>query len=370
VVQHQYCSSYESGHGRLERGRDDPGTLSFRDVRLKRKFAKYSWHVRLRQEVEYGLKASRAILRARPDVALLCNIPLVANVLVAAVLKLSRQPYVFWHQDVYSAAIGSSLVARLGRPGVPLAGLAARAERMIALNARGVIAITDAFLPLYNEWSIAADRVAVIPNWAALDELAVTEKTRGWLEPAKTRDHVVLYSGTIGVKHDPSLLLVLAQSPVLDDSTVVVVTQGKGRAWLEDARRDVPDDRLILRDYVDYDLLPTVLGSADVLLAVLEPDASRYSVPSKMLSYMCAGRPIVAVMDPANAAAKTVTEEGMGYVVPNGDPSALSLAVRQILDDPEEGRRMGLRARSYAERTFNIDRITDAFERRLQLVPA
>src|SRR3712207_8394553 len=46
-----------------------------------------------------------AIRRARPDVVLFCNIPLIANFLLAGLLRATRQPYVFWHQDVYSAAI-------------------------------------------------------------------------------------------------------------------------------------------------------------------------------------------------------------------------------------------------------------------------
>jgi colanic acid biosynthesis glycosyl transferase WcaI len=366
VVQHQHCSSYESGHGRLSRQPDDPETLSFRDVRLKKSFAKYSWHRRVRQEIEFGWRAAVAIREARPDVAVLCNIPLLANVLVVLFLKLRHQPYVFWHQDVYSAAIRSVLVSRLGPAGALLSRVTEGAERLIARNAARVIAITDAFLPLYQQWRLAPERIAVMSNWATLDELPMTGKDRGWLGPRPVRRHIVLYSGTIGIKHDPSLLLELAKSPELNDSTLVVVSQGKGRKWLEAAAQGLPEDRIILHDYVDYELLPQVMGSADVLVAILEPDASKYSVPSKMLSYMCAGRPIVAVMQETNAAARTVSVEGMGIVVPNGDREGLVKAVRTLLDDPDEAARTGARVRSYAERTFDIARIADTFERQLE----
>lgn len=362
IVQHQYCSSYESGHGRLSRVEGDPGTLSFRDVPLGRSFAKYSWRKRIQQELQYGIRASRAILRARPDVAVLCNIPLLANLLVVLLLGLRRQRYVFWHQDVYSAAIRTELQRKLGPAGTLAGFFVERAERTIARRAAHVVAITDAFLPLYRSWRIPAEHVTVIPNWAALDELPQVPQDRSWLGSLETREHLLLYSGTVGIKHDPSLLLDLATDPLLDDCTVVVVTQGKGRAWLEEARAGVPDDRLILHDYVDYDLLPTVLGSADVLLAVLEPDASKYSVPSKMLSYMCAGRPIIAVIDGTNAAARTLVEEKMGRVVANEDKAGLPRVVRSILDQPHLAAGMGSQARAYAEATFDIKRISAAFE--------
>jgi colanic acid biosynthesis glycosyl transferase WcaI len=362
VVQHQHCSSYQSGHGRLSRTADDPDTLSFRDVRLTRTFARYSWGTRISQEVEYALRSLRAILAARPDVVVLCNIPLLANIVVAFVLSFLGRPYVFWHQDVYSAAIRSPLVRKLGPIGLALSALAERGERMIALKAGRVVAITEAFLPLYERWSVPPERTTVIPNWAPVDDLPMTDRNRDWLRAQRPRDKVALYSGTIGYKHDPGLLLALAQSPALDDCTVVAVTQGKGREWLEEAARNVPDGRMVLHDYVPYDLLPEVLGSADVLLAVLEPDASTYSVPSKMLTYMCAGRPIVAVMDEGNVAARTVLDGEMGYVVPSGDRESLVKIVRTVLDDPEGATRMGLRARSYAERAFDIGRIAEEFE--------
>lgn len=367
AVEHQYCSSYQSGHGLLTWQPQDPDTLTFRDIRLSAVFAKYTWSVRLRQELEYAWRASVALRRARADVVVLCNIPLLANILVVLVLLLRRQRYVFWHQDVYSAAIRAALVDELAWRGRAMAWVAERGERMIARRAQRVVAITEAFLPLYDTWGVSRNRVTVIPNWAALDEIPVTEPDRTWLAPLPLRQHIVLYSGTIGIKHDPSLLLELAESPFLEDATLVVVSQGQGRTWLDTHTAGLPPDRVVLHDYVDYDLLPTVLGSADVLLAVLEPTASRYSVPSKMLSYMCAGRPIVAVMDETNAAARTVVDEGMGFVVSTGDREGLVKAVRAVLDDPEEAAWMGARARAYGDRTFDIEAIADAFEREIEL---
>ena len=42
--------------------------------------------------------------------------------------------------------------------------------------------------------------------------------------------------------------------------------------------------------------LAATLGSADILLGLLEPEATAFSIPSKVLSYMSAGRPIVGLM--------------------------------------------------------------------------
>ena len=54
--------------------------------------------------------------------------------------------------------------------------------------------------------------------------------------------------------------------------------------------------------------LSEVLGSGDVLVALLEPGASKFSIPSKVLSYLAAGRPVLGIMPADNPAAVDIDE--------------------------------------------------------------
>src|SRR5207248_6252540 len=118
---------------------------------------------------------------------------------------------------------------------------------------------------------------------------------------------VALYAGTLGLKHDPGLLLELAMATrESDDVRVAVVSEGPGRDWLEQQRRRLGLANLVLLDYQPYEALPDVLASADVLLTLLEPAAGRFSVPSKILSNLCAGRAQVAALPSENLAARTI----------------------------------------------------------------
>jgi glycosyltransferase involved in cell wall biosynthesis len=175
---------------------------------------------------------------------------------------------------------------------------------------------------------------------------------------------IVLYSGTLGLKHDPALLLDLALElrTTRPDARVVVVSQGKGRDWLEQALRRNDAENLILLDYQAYEDVPDVLASADILVALLEPDASRYSVPSKVLTYMCASRPIVAVMPPDNSVAQILRDSGAGIVIPPTQRDAFPATVASLLGDAYRRDSLGCAARSYAERTFSPDPIGARFE--------
>ena len=69
--------------------------------------------------------------------------------------------------------------------------------------------------------------------------------------------------------------------------------------------------------YQPFDRLPEVLASADVLVVILEPEAGRFSVPSKTLSYLCAGRAVLGSMPATNPAARLLTERAS----PGSSPS-------------------------------------------------
>ena len=117
-------------------------------------------------------------------------------------------------------------------------------------------------------------------------------------------------------------------------------------------------DNLVLLDYQPYESLPDVLASADVLVAVLEPDAGRFSVPSKVLNYLCAGRPVLGVMPVENEAAATLLTSGAGVVVDYHDDyrdASLSSLRRN------RGLRW-VRLGALRRRTFDIAAIAARFE--------
>jgi glycosyltransferase involved in cell wall biosynthesis len=172
---------------------------------------------------------------------------------------------------------------------------------------------------------------------------------------------VFLYSGTLGFKHDPSLLLELARWADVNESVVAVVSEGPGADWL--AREGAGEQALRLFPYQPYERLSELLASADVLVALLEPDAGGFSVPSKVLTYLCAARPLLVSVARDNLAARVVERSGGGLVVPPKDPQALISASATLRANEGLGAELGRRARSYAEAAFDLERIADRVER-------
>lgn len=363
-VLHVHCDSFTTGKGDLAIGDDDPHGLEFCGIELGENFNRYSPYRRLRQELEYGRRFSRLAASYEPDVILSSNDPLFAKTWAAAWCHRAGTPWVFWMQDVYSVAMARHAEEKLGRAGAVIGATLMRLERRLVHEASAVVMITDDFKDTLRAWGVPEGKWDVIENWAPLGHLRPGPKDNPW-----ARDHglvdarVLLYSGTLGLKHDPEPLIALAQRYALEpDIRVVVVSEGRGADWLrrEQASRGVKN--MLLLPYQPYEQLPDVFATADVLLGLLSSEAGAFSVPSKILSYLCAGRPILAALPEGNLAARTIDRAEAGMVVAPGDVEGYLVGADKLLSDPQLRERLGENARAYAETAFDIDRITSRFE--------
>src|SRR4029077_3462288 len=116
---------------------------------------------------------------------------------------------------------------------------------------------------------------------------------------------VLLYAGTMGLKHDPELLCHLARHfRAVADIRIVVVSEGIGADHIVRVKAAEALDNLVVLPFQPYDALSDLVATGDVLVVVLETDAGIYSVPSKLLTYLCAGRAILGAMPLDNLATR------------------------------------------------------------------
>jgi colanic acid biosynthesis glycosyl transferase WcaI len=298
-------------------------------------------------------------------VVMASNVPIPTLMILAFVLRLRRIPWVLWHQDVQAVAIRSFAGSKLSKAFTLVATVIGAGEKWCARRAAAVVVIADSFVDVHRRWGTAA-KTTVIGNWAPLEEIRPVSRANDWSHEHGLDDvRTLLYSGTLGLKHNPALLVGLARQVIDGGQPVqlVVVNQGPAEQVLRDEaiRQDVP---LLLLPFQPYDRLSEVLGSGDVLVVLLEQDAGAFSVPSKTLSYLCAGRPVLGLM-PAENLAATLVSRVDGCVLPPSDASLRPAAdwIRSVLADTEHAAILGKTARVMAEHEFALESCADSFER-------
>ncbi|MCP4963730.1 MAG: hypothetical protein GY926_00655 [bacterium] len=85
--------------------------LDIRDLSTGSGFDKYNSRKRLPAETRYGLKSAWLLIRQRPAVTVLSNVPVVSLLIIQAAAFASRTRTVLWLQDLQS---GLAAVWRTG----------------------------------------------------------------------------------------------------------------------------------------------------------------------------------------------------------------------------------------------------------------
>jgi len=357
IVGHSYCSSLVTTPRNV---RKQFSRLTLLPIRTSRPINKYNLVERWRQEREYGQLAQRVVLDFNPDIVVSANTPLNAQQRIQKTCKKKGIPFVFWLQDLIGMATAKILKGTFPIIASSIGNYFQSIEAGLLRKSDAVIPITRDFLPYLIRKGIPTERCHIIENWGTLDQYHGHPST--WTNLHQLSDRpIFLYAGTLSMKHNPSILLHLSQK-LGQNAQVVVVSQGKGADWLNDSIHRQCVSNLTVLPYQNSNQLPSMYKAAEVLLVLLTEDAGQFSVPSKLLTCLCAGKPILAAIPKDNLAARIINKSGAGLVTEPDNYSEFVANSRLLLSEPDLCDTMSAKALKWAEKRFNINQITDQFE--------
>ena len=363
-VLYAYCGSVHAPQGDLQRLPDDAESLQVQSVALDRMIPKRNFIRRFTMEREYGKRLVRACKPFAPEVVLSANTPSITQNRLARWCKHDGVRLVSWVQDIYGLAAQKLLRKKIPVLGNLIGKYFISLDKASARMSSDIVVIAKEFCEVFDQWSIPRSKMHVVHNWSPLQVLPAQARENSWAKEQALGTHTrFIYSGTLAMKHNPKLLLQLAkalQSESLGE--VLVVSEGEDVDWLAEQAKAEGVANLKCLGFQPFNALPQVLGSADVLVAVLEADAGVFSVPSKVLSYLCAGRALLLAVPEENLIAAIVRESKAGRVVGPKDIEGFCQAGIELAKDVALRENCGKSARAYAEEEFGLERITNEFE--------
>ena len=361
-VTHAWFAADTGPKGRLQRIASDPKGLEFAPLGAQIAYSKTNFLLRRRGDIAYGKALARQVRQTCPELVLSGNTPTEAQDALVSACARSGSPFVYWCQDFYALAASRILARKLPLLGPVIGAYYKALERRQMQGAAAIIHITDGFYRQTDAWGLDRNKIAVIPNWGPIAEIAPLDRNTDWARQQALQPGArFVYTGTLAAKHNPALLAALADALGAQEE-LVLVASGSGADQLAARKTATRLHRLRPLGLQPIEALGQVLASADVLLAMIERDAGDFSVPSKILSYLCAGRPIVLAAPQDNLAAQIVKISGAGTVVEPEDIAGFVRAALAFRDAPKAAQRAGASGRAYAEAQFDLQAITDRFE--------
>ena len=371
-VLHVYSGSTMTPRGELSLKVGDPDNFDIREIQLSRMIPKYDFFARYRLESQYAAKLAELAAAEQPDVILSANTPSIVQHRLMKQCRRRQTRLVTWVQDLYGLAAYRVLKKKLPGLGHVIGQTFVRLDQRSYRGSHANVVITEDFASILLDWGVPAERVHTIHNWAPLDALPLEARDNAWSREQQLRPGLrFLYSGTLSIRHNPELLLRLAKFlEGYPEAELLVVSQGAGIEWLRQQAAERRIANLRFFDFQPFEAMAEVIGSADALVTILEPDAGVFCVPSKVLTYMCAGRPQLLAVPPENLAARLVKQQHCGLVADPRNVDDFLESARTLCDNADLRRSLGDNARGYAEDKFDIDQICSRFEAVLSAEPA
>jgi len=302
-----------------------------------------------------------SIMRKRPDVLLVVSPPLGLAYTAILLSRLWRIPYVFDVEDLQPDAAGD-----LGMLPAWAVRLLYSVEKSAYRHARLVTTLTPSMRKKIVAKGVAEEKVEMLePRMDdSLADLASREGDEFRERYGLGDKFLVTHSGNMGVKQGLDVVLDAAALNRVDDSIVFILV-GDGSDCERIRRRAVG---MNLQNVRFLPLLSEkdfrgLLAASGICLVTQQQSVSEIVFPSKVVTYLAAGRPVVASVNPECEVAHIVREARAGRVVDAEEPEALSLAIRELRG--ENLNQVGENAREYASQRWSSIRVLGHLEQSL-----
>jgi colanic acid biosynthesis glycosyl transferase WcaI len=288
--------------------------------------------------------------------------PLLGPLFSAALARLWSAPLISVIHDLYpdvAVETGALRSAYLIKP-------ARLVEKIVYRASDRLVVLSEGFKRALVRKGVPREKIEIIPVWLERDELTPLPRDNAWRReqgiPAHKR--VVLYAGTIGLVSGALMILDVAER-LAGSEEILFLMVGEGRVK-DEMERQATLRRLTNIKFIPFqprERLAEVQATADVSLVTLAKGRGYTSVPSKVIGYMAAGRPIAGSVDLDCDTAETILAAGCGFVAGPGDVDGLAGGLRKLLLDRQECERLGRAARAAFEATYAADSVLPAYER-------
>jgi colanic acid biosynthesis glycosyl transferase WcaI len=229
-------------------------------------------------------------------------------------------------------------------------------ERWLICKFNRVTTISDRMLEHLAAKGVDKRCHDLFPNWVELDRIKPLNKASPvraeWgLGPSDT---AVLYSGNLGEKQGIEIIVEAARRLQFEAKIrFIICGDGAARSRIEQLAEGISN--ITLCDLQPKEKLNDLLNAADIHILPQRADAQDLVFPSKLTNMLASGRPVLVTAHQSTQIAEVV--QNCGQVITPGDVEGITVAIKDLLKDPERRELLGKNARSVAEKRWDKNKI-------------
>lgn len=179
------------------------------------------------------------------------------------------------------------------------------------------------------------NKIEVCPNSIEVIDKSVDENTRAEIRrkygiPLDKK--IFVYGGNLGKPQDiPFIIECMKASSSIEEAFFVIVGDGSEYGKLEEYVKSANQSNLRLMQRLPKEDYDTLVGACDVGLIFLDHRFTIPNFPSRLLGYMQAKIPVLAVTDPNTDIGKVIVDGGFGWWCESNDSDKFVYEVKKII---------------------------------------
>jgi glycosyltransferase involved in cell wall biosynthesis len=311
---------------------------------------------------QFGCAASFALAGfkvPRADIALVYSPPLPLGLSALALRLLRGTPFVFNVQDLFpQSAIDLGVLHQK-----PLIRFFETLEGLIYRHADAITVHSSGNRTHVLTCGGRRATTVVMHNSVDTNHVQPGPKENSLCQELSLNGHFVAsFAGVMGYSQDLDVILAAAHMLRCHKKIhFLLVGDGVEKERLMHKSQDMGLSNVTWLPMQPRERYPSILQASDVGFATLRAEVKTPVVPSKILSIMAAGRPVVAAMDLQGDAPKLIKEATAGFCVEPEHPQALADTLLQLYGDPALCQQLGANGRRYAARYLSQTAIAERY---------
>jgi colanic acid biosynthesis glycosyl transferase WcaI len=309
--------------------------------------------------------AVRALVQRKPELIIAVSPPLALAASARMLGRLWRVPYVFHVEDMQPDAAADLGMLKQGQLMRALYAVERGAYRRAAM----VSTLTEGMRRRILSKGVPPEKAAVFGHWAEGEFFNVALSGGGNAFRQANDLHgklIISHCGNMGVKQGMEIILDAAyRSRHCEDIVFLLVGDGAARRKLQTTAQAMQLDNVRFLPIQPKATFIDMLAATDISLVTQRRSVADIVFPSKTVTLLAAGRPVVASVAANSQIAQVISDANAGIVTEPENPEALISGIMQLRDSSSRRAELGANGRAYALRVWNATEILRMMEDRL-----
>jgi colanic acid biosynthesis glycosyl transferase WcaI len=242
-------------------------------------------------------------------------------------------------------------------------------DRLLCKKSDIIVTLSNTMKNEISQRGININKIYTIPFWIDTDRIIPKSRINDWRikNNISSDTFVALYAGTIGYISGVDILIEVSNL-IRTYANILILIVGEG-VMKENLMRKAlftGCNNIRFLPFQPEDELSDMFATADVGLITLLENAGKTSVPSKILGYLAAERPVIASVSNDSGTAELINEGRCGIIAGCQNARSIAEAIIFAYDNSGEMGKIGKRGRQHIQNKYSKKVCASQYESLLQ----